>query len=508
MIPLITAVEELTKCKELLLRICGFRFSQEREKFLQTALDERMLKLGINSLFVYNELLAHNIDEFQCLVELLTVNETYFFREPEHLKLLIDRLVPELLSAAGIRRLKILSAGCSSGAEPYSVAMLLRESFGEKSRNLFAITGVDIDASVISNARQAVYGKGFFRGVDPTLVDRYFTSENFGEMRLKDEIRSLVSFDVVNLLSDLFPATIRPVDVILYRNVSIYFPEQVQRVIFSKLADILADGGYLIVGASETFHHDIGILTLVERDGLFVYQKLPALAIQERRTSRRVTPPVTAQIEMQSSSIKPALRRPFALPPNVADKGVKTAKKTVSIQSAATDSKLLFDEALLLATDGKGDEALAKLATAIKQEPTFVKAHTLSSSIHINSAQYPDARTAAKKAQLYDPLCSEASLLLGIIERHEGNTDEAYSRFREAKYLNPECWLAYIHLAEIDFVRDQRQRARNSYAIALELLEKGSLQERGRDFFPLSINAEQFLQLCRHKMTLLKKQES
>lgn len=505
----VSRTEELTRCKELLLNVCGFRFGQEREKFLQTALQQRMLKQGIDTLHVYNGLLAHNVDEFQSLVELLTVNETYFLREPEHLKLLIEQLVPELRSAAGMRRLKIVSAGCSSGAEPYSVAILLRESLGEKSSDLFSITGVDIDASVISHARQGVYGKGFFRGVDPEIVARYFTSGDFGEMRLKDEIRRQVSFEVVNLLSGIFPPAMQQADIILYRNVSIYFPEQVQRVIFAKLADLLVDGGYLIVGATETIHHDVGILTLVERDGLFVYQKLPGFTVQERRGIHREERAVLAEVPRASTqSQAKSWKRPVTRQPQVAAPAAAVAKKTLSSKAAvpANDIKSVFDEALQLAADGKVDDALERLSFVNNQDKTFVKAHTLTASLHINSAHYGEARSAAKKALQCDPLCSEAALMLGIIERHEGDTDAAYSRFREAKYLNPDCWLAYIHLAEIDFAREERQRSRSGYAAALLLLEKGTLLERGQDFFPLTINAEQFLLLCRHKMALLKKQ--
>lgn len=498
----------LMRCKELLQNVCGFKFGQDRDNFLQAALHKRMLKLGFSSLDTYTDLLVHNAGEFQCLVELLTVNETYFFREPEHLKLLVERLVPDLLTKVGGRRLKIISAGCSSGAEPYSVAILLRECFGARSNELFSIYGMDIDASVVSHARKAAYGKGFFRGVDPLLVERYFTIGDFAEMRLKDEIKKEVSFEVINLLNDQFPLAFQQADAILYRNVSIYFPEHVQKIIFGKLADLLVDGGYLVVGATETIPHDFGVLTLVERDGLFVYQKLPGFTLQERRSLRRDdTRAVKPELRTTASTPPVSWKRPVTRLPHLVETEKQPAKKVVStnVTAPAVSIKSAFDEALSLATGGNVDKALAQLATLIKQEPDFVPAHTLAASIHLNNAHFNDARTAAKRALQYDPLCSEATLMLGMIERHEGNTDLAYSRFREAKYLNADCWLAYIHLGEIDFAREERQRARSSYAAALSLLEKGSLQERGQDFFPLIINAEQFLQLCRHKISLLAK---
>jgi len=138
---------ELTAYKVLLLRTCGLGFENERIKTLVSALRQRMAVNSLDSSADYRNLMLRDKDEFSRLVELLTVNETYFFREQEHLRLVADRLSNELLLRAdGSRPVRILSAGCSTGEEPYSIAMLLRERFGQESDRLFSITGVDIDA--------------------------------------------------------------------------------------------------------------------------------------------------------------------------------------------------------------------------------------------------------------------------------------------------------------------------------------------------------------------------
>ena len=168
-----------------------------------------------------------------------------------------------------------MSAGCSTGEEPYSIAIMLRERFGAESERLFAITGVDIDSTVIATAQQGVYGKGSFRGMDQSLLERYFEPRDSGRFQVRESIRKQVEFEVVNLLGASYPQRMQLPDIILYRNVSIYFPGQVQREIFGRLAELLADGGCLLVGASETFHHDIGILSLVKQDSLFFYRKTP-----------------------------------------------------------------------------------------------------------------------------------------------------------------------------------------------------------------------------------------
>jgi chemotaxis protein methyltransferase CheR len=171
---------ELAPFKELLLRTCGHRFEKEREQALSAALYRRMSALGIDASETYHAMLLRDEVELLRLTELLTINETYFFREPEHLNLVVDRLLPEFMTARAQKPVRILSAGCSTGEEPYSLAIMLRERFGAESGRLFVITGVDIDSTVIASAKRGVYGKGSFRGMDQSLLERYF--EPFGEV--------------------------------------------------------------------------------------------------------------------------------------------------------------------------------------------------------------------------------------------------------------------------------------------------------------------------------------
>ena len=263
------AAVDLYPFKELLLRTCGHSFEKEREQALSASLCRRMAALNVDTLQRYHAMLLFDQNELLRLTELLTVNETYFFREPGHLNLIIDSLLPEFMVARTRGPIRILSAGCSTGEEPYSIAMLLRERFGADSERLFTITGVDIDSNVIASALRGVYGRSSFRGMSQVVLDRYFDLVGPGEYKVCDTVKKQVEFEVVNLLGTSYPRRMQMPDIILYRNVSIYFPGQVQREIFAKLAELLSPGGCLLVGASETIHHDIGVLSLVKQESLF-----------------------------------------------------------------------------------------------------------------------------------------------------------------------------------------------------------------------------------------------
>lgn len=492
---------DLAPFKELLLRTCGHSFEKEREQALSAALGRRMAALGIDAHVTYLSMLLRDGAELLKLTELLTVNETYFFREPEHLNLVVDRLLPEFMAARARRPIRILSAGCSTGEEPYSLAIMLRERFGAESGRLFDITGVDIDSSVIAAAKQGVYGKGSFRGVDQTVLERYFEPYGEGKFRVCDTIRNQVGFEVVNLLGASYPQRMQLSDIILYRNVSIYFPGQVQREIFGRLAELLAAGGCLLVGASETFHHDIGILSLVRQESLFYYLKTPPLVFEERRTiQRRASLPATGR---------------GAAPPAAALYSARAEERRSRLQATAELSRRqphpsmqadvwkLFDEALGLTHNRQHDKALVLLDAIIAQDSAFAKAYSLKGSLLLSAARFDEARTLCETVLERDPLCLEAYLMLGMIARQKGDDEDASRRFREAIYLDASCWPAHFYAAEISYAQQDEKRARSGFETALKILVKGALKEHGQAFFPLSFNAEQFVAICRHKLSLL-----
>lgn len=493
------AVDEQVRVlfKELLQRACGFSFGEDREKSLLGALKKRMAQRRLADPAGYYGLLLQEQDELKALVELLTVNETYFMREPEHLNLLVDTLIPELRARQYGGPVRILSAGCSTGEEAYSVAMLLRDRYGEASERLFSITGVDIDSGVIAQARAGVYGKPSFRAMDAAMLHRHFEPAGPSEYRILPAVKRQVRFEVLNLLGNFFSIGIGLVDVILYRNVSIYFPRDVQERIFSGLADLLNEGGILVVGATETLHHDLGILSLVERNRLFFYGKPVARSFAERRSTPRHTPAPHNAVTQEPVKKSTAHPTGATAPHPPATPGAAAA-------AAGPNLRELFDTALELARDHAHEKALALLENVIAGDRSFVKAHLLKASLLLDGSRYDAARTTCETICALDPLCREAYLILGIIARQNGDDTDAFKRFREALYLDPGCWVAHFYTAEILYARQEYKRAGGSYEKTAAILESGSPAEAGNAFFPLSFDARQFITICRHKLSLLK----
>ncbi|MCC7279902.1 MAG: hypothetical protein IT487_16515 [Chromatiaceae bacterium] len=263
--------------KALVKSRLGLSFEGPGEQPLRRAIERRLAATGAAASLDYVARLAQDPDELDALASLLTINETYFYREPEHLRLLTDHLAPELLRTRPPGRpVRILCVGCATGEEPYSIRMALRERWGNESDRDFAITGADLDREALAAARRGRYRPLAFRALDPERQTRWFTATPEGDWRLADSIRGSVDFLQLNLLAATYPDALAGQDLIFYRNLSIYFDAPTRQVVMGRLGDLLQPAGYLLVGLAETLANDYGLLTLRDQGGVWYFSKQPA----------------------------------------------------------------------------------------------------------------------------------------------------------------------------------------------------------------------------------------
>ncbi|MEE8166402.1 MAG: CheR family methyltransferase, partial [Myxococcota bacterium] len=211
----------------------------------------------------------------------VTTNETYFFREHRQLRALIDEIVPEVMSDQGTRGtgrpVSIWCAGCASGEEPYSIAIMALQAGIEPDRDL-RIYASDISKRMLRLARQGVYRNTSFRDTDDELRVRYF-EERDGRFKISDDVKKAVDFIHLNLLDRERYALLRPMDVILCRNVIIYFDRETKRTVISNFEEKLRPGGHLLLGHSESLINLSSVLELRHLENDMVYRKpLPGLA--------------------------------------------------------------------------------------------------------------------------------------------------------------------------------------------------------------------------------------
>lgn len=243
---------EFRMFRELLRSHCGLHFADDLRYLLEKRVARRAEAQGLASFASYHYLLrcgAQRDEELARLVDEVTTNETYFMREAGQLRALVHEIVPEL-AAGSSGPVNIWSAGCSSGEEPYSVMMLALEAGLEPGRDL-RVYASDISRSMLQKARQGEYRESSFRSMEDRLRRRYFV-ERDGLYRICDDVKRHVCFAHLNLLDPTRRGLLGSMDVVLCRNVIIYFDLETKRRVIAALEDKIRPGGYLLLGHSES----------------------------------------------------------------------------------------------------------------------------------------------------------------------------------------------------------------------------------------------------------------
>ncbi len=226
----------------------GIVLSEGKAHLVYSRLAKRLRSIGLRSFHDYCALVESDGDERIAMIAAMTTNVTRFFREPHHFDHLRTLLPPLAAAARAGRRLRIWSAGCSSGEEPYSIALTLLDAMPDAAQHDVRILATDLDPNMLTRGRSARYSRNAVAEVPPALKDRFIVAEADGVV-ICDAARALVQFNELNLLSQ-WPMKGR-FDIIFCRNVMIYFDEPTQEGIWRKFAGLLNPGGTLLIGHSE-----------------------------------------------------------------------------------------------------------------------------------------------------------------------------------------------------------------------------------------------------------------
>jgi chemotaxis protein methyltransferase CheR len=256
---------------------CGIYFDDSSKFLLERRLTRRLEQRQLRSFEEYYHFLRYDRkreEELAVLVDNLTTNETYFFRESPQLRAFSEEILPELREALADRKvIRIWSAGCSTGEEPYTIAILLLES-GDWWRDWqVEILGSDINQRVLHTARKGVYKRSAHRVTSPEMLAKYFIEEEKGNYRIADRVRELVSFSYLNLLDPYKTSLISNMDIIFCRNVIIYFDKEAKKKVIESFYEKLRKGGYLLLGHSESLINISNAFALRTLKNDMVYQK-------------------------------------------------------------------------------------------------------------------------------------------------------------------------------------------------------------------------------------------
>jgi chemotaxis protein methyltransferase CheR len=463
-----------------------------RVQLLAEVAAERARATGARSTDAYVAALEADAapEEVRALAERITVGETYFFRNANDLRAFVGAVLPERIRARlarGERRLRVLSAGCSSGEEPYTLAMLAHEVPELASWDL-AIRALDVNPAAIARARTARYSTWSLRQTGHDLRERFFTGGP-REFQVVDEVRALVAFEEHNLV-DEDPRTLPAAtyDVVFCRNVLMYFGPEATRRVVARLAASLLPGGFLFLGHAETLRGVSTAFHLCHTHDTFYYQ------VREERLAEAPPPPVAgagpalpavdASAEAAAdvdwvAAIREASERIARLTgePAPAREAEARAPPPGAAPAAGTPPRAAGTAAVLdLVRQERFGEALAALGPPPAQGEEDRDALLLRAVVLASSGDPALAEDVCDRLLAIDELSAEAHYVKALCREHAGDRAAAANHDHYALYLDPTFAMPRLHLGLMAKRAGDVQGARRELSRALALLagEAGS----------------------------------
>ena len=464
--------EQFVRFRDLIEERCGIHFDDSQRASLSASLRARMQQLGLEQVDEYYDRLCRRTPEdgFRKLINLVTITETCFFRDPSQFRLLRRRILPTLLAERGAgerRTLRIWSAGCSTGEEAYSIALTCWDMGLHLTHPdwTLEIVGTDVNTEALEAARRGLYSARALRNVEGRLLERYFRPEG-RRFRLHDGITRSVRFETANLKQVPLPRPAAALqDIVFCKNVAIYFRPEMTRRLVRGLHESLEDGGFLLLGHSESLWQMDEGFALIEDEGAFCYRKLASPG------------DTAAPRDANGHRAGPA---PGSAPPP---------------PDAATGE---YDRCLMAFRAEEWTQAEQLLAALIQSSPAFVPAHLLLGGVYVHRGRYPEALEQAARVLRLNDLEPRAHLLLGMLAARSGRSQEAVEALRRALYLDDSLALAHFWLGNLYRDRGDIARARLEYQSVIHHWERQTLELT--EVFASDLSAGQLVTVCRRSL--------
>ncbi|MEA3465215.1 MAG: CheR family methyltransferase [Thermodesulfobacteriota bacterium] len=459
----------------------GLFFSPPRFADMVRALDKATEETGLDNIAAYVRwLLSQQLSDKQLepLITNLTIGETYFFRDSALFSGLERVVFPEIVQR-GTKQVRIWSAACSTGEEAYSLAMLLDQVGSFPDGWQVDLYATDVNVKSLAKARAAIYSQWSFRGMDEAMKGRYFSPCGKHHWQLAESMRTKVQFSYLNLAQ--FPLIVgtggtHPFDVILCRNVLMYFSPERRAEILQKLTDMLSNNGWLVVSPSEVGLVNVEQLRVVDVNGMLMHRKMGQ--VSKSSAKRRVgshnslhNSPVLCQrnkprvtcIVPQATTPSAAMKTKLSPSVVVSDKSI-----TASPYDGLADAWLLVKQ--------KDYRVAIKLLLALLAEDQSLQSGTqvetllLLARCFANVGEVAEAQQWLEKALQLDRLNASAHYLLAIIYQEQGELDQVRKSLDQALYLDPDFIMATFSLGLLLHQGDEKEQGDKLLQRVLTLL--------------------------------------
>lgn len=480
--------------QEYIKENCGIYIDDYRADALRVSLWIRMRQMGYDDYIAYLGYLQagkKGDDEFKELLNLITINETCFFRNPNQFEALKNHIMLEIIKnkKKTDKTIRIWSAGCSTGEEPYSIAMVLLDLLPDIKDWRVDILGTDVSRQALSRAQRGCYGERTMREMDPIYKRRYFKKDATGEYCLAEKVKKMVSFGYHNLIKEPYPFLIMGGwDIIFCRNVTIYFRLPSVKRVIENFYQSLNEGGYLFIGHAETLYQISETFIPMELDGAFLYKKAPVKKAKTVKAKKREI----ADIELG----------PLCVIGGEAQ-GADLSHLRKSPDLLKAEENKLFNEARQLFKQEDFEEAKVLLLDVLKINPENNHARLLLGQVYANENLYDAAIGEAEKVLKQDPLSVPAHFLLGVVYQKQKRVDDAIKELKRVVYLDSDFALGHLNLANIYRAQHLEKKALREYNNAVQSL---TVKPHGDWLdFAGGFLADVLVEVCRRNITQIEK---
>jgi len=491
----------------------GLYFPKDRWLDLLRGIRSAMPEFGFDDLeegikwLLSNPLKQRQIEVLACH---LTVGETYFFREPKTFEAIEKHILPKLIRARwqNQKRIRIWSAGCCTGEEAYSMAILLSRLIHDIQNWNTTILATDINPLFLKKAQDGIYREWSFRGTPYWLKEQYFKDRGNGFYEIKPRFKRMVKFQYLNLVEDTFPSIYNDtnaMDLIFCRNVLMYFStKQVEKVI-CRFHQSLLDEGWLVTASSETSHIFYSQYITVNFPGTILYKKG---AYEAQGYTRIEDGYVDIQSHLQEDEdlIHFPMTTPVKIPSNpIPESPDKPVPFIEEPEVAAEDDEeiieKIYQEALQMYNQGRYEGTIDLILNSIHQCDSYPKIMTLLAKAYANRGELKHALNWCEKALQIDKLNPVFHHLHAVILQEQGEQDKAVHALKRALYLNPDFVLPYFMLGNLQRQQGKLLEAEKHFENAMNILgdydqdevlpeSEGMTAGRMRELIRMSMNKE------------------
>lgn len=470
---------QLTQLRKYILTNFGLNFIQSRENELYKKIGLAAKEFNYKNTDAFiNRIVNNHIDPKQVekLAAFLTVGETYFFRETKALEYFEYEYLPKLLykRRGKDKRIRIWSAGCASGEEPYSLAIILQRAIPDIKNWDILILATDINTNFLKKAKAGNYTKWSFRETSELIKKDHFKEIGNERFSLNSKIKKMVTFSYQNLAIDNYPSLVsntNAMDIIFCRNVLIYFSNSKIKEVTSRLYNSLVNDGILLVSPVETSNLISQKYNLIQYQGITIYEKDKSktkkdekivsdwkIPIRKKSPVEKQTPKLTKLNTHETRNAKHKTRIPIAI---------------VTKPEIQPTELSIYEKAYAFFTTGLFEEAETILSDTINSNKKNIKPNILLlARIKANMGKLDEAEQLCKKAIKIDKLDPGAYYLLAIVQSEYGKEKDALACLNTSLFLDPDFTLAYFLLGTYSVKSNKMAQSRKYFNNALSTLSK------------------------------------